>query len=220
MKQVNLVKVSGSNPAEIFQSLDIKFALLNEKFEQVHLGIKCRDFLGDCIWSKNNHAKASIYGFSYDYTVKPYDAKKPKMSLKFPNTSSCENFLKNIDFLHQKEKLANVSETVVYSTQEKDTYVVEFDKAWMEGAWKISLYSFFIKLLSYDDPANPDVETNEYEYLSAMPTKKEAILLANIKTYKTKWEGNGISEVHNDSGFKSVCDMINPIGKEFFKKAA
>lgn len=216
MEQRKIKVMSGCNPAEIFQSLDIKFALLNEKDEQVHLGIKCRDFLGDCIWSKNNKARASIYSFTYNFEDKPYDTENPKMTLKFPDGKSQENFLKHVDFINGKEEIAGLEKkTVVFLTQEKDTVLVEFDKAWVEGAWKVSLYTFYLKLMSYDDPANPPV-SNESSYLAAMPPEKEEILLANVRDYVTKWEGSGINKVHNYSGFKSVCTELNPIGIEFF----
>lgn len=212
-----IVVMRGSDPAEIFQSLDIKFALLNDNYEEVHLGIKCRDFLGDCIWSKATGKRAFIYGFTYDYAEKPY-SDNPKMSLKFPDAESMGNFLKNIDFLNFKEHDANLSLTAVHTTQVKNTLIVEFDKAWMEGPWKISLYTFFIKLCSYEDVTKP--EDPESDYLKYLTDDKLAVLLDAVTSKPTTYWAEDIGEAHNYSGFVSVLKQQNQIGKELFMSKA
>src|SRR4030042_5274946 len=134
---MNKLKVmSGNNPAEIFQSLDIKFAFVNGKQEQVSLPIKCRDFLGDCIWSKLTGNKASIYSFNYNYKDTPYDTKVLRLSLKFPNKKDMEIFMSQLQWLWGKEDKAKVKRTAVFKTDQANTLVIEAAPQWQSAMWQ------------------------------------------------------------------------------------
>ena len=214
---------------EIFQSLDIKFSILNDKLEELIPKAKCRDFLGDCSWSRLTGNKVKLYGIEYSFNDKPYDTETLRLTLKFPNETTRETFLKNIDFVHTKERKAGTSLTQVFETQEKDTLMIEADKIWMTDQWRISLYTYYLKCLSYPDPNNP--MGNESRYASKLIKKKEDGFLSVVATAyplfreldKIYWDEDGedegedtvdIYKVHNESGFYSILcgEMSYPKG--------
>lgn len=200
MRKINLVTIKTRRLSEIFQSLDIKFAWVNHKFEEVSVPGKCRDFLGDCLWSKKTGNTAAIYGFVYDYKDKPFD--DCRFSLKFPNDSARENFINNIYYLHDKEKQAGVKLSKVYKTQNKDTLVIEGSNHWINSTWKISLYTFYIKVMSYPTPS--DVKSPENSYIEYLKDGKEEILLSKIKRLRTEYIPNNMGDAHNYMGFVSL----------------
>ncbi|MEO6066359.1 MAG: hypothetical protein ABIQ41_00090, partial [Gemmatimonadales bacterium] len=93
MKKVTLKLMPVIGLAEIFQTINLKFAFVNEKYEQVTVPCICRDFLGDCIWSEKTKQPVSIYGFKYNYTDNPYDLENLRLSLTFPDEESRINFI-------------------------------------------------------------------------------------------------------------------------------
>ena len=202
MKKITLVKHKGLNLAEIFQSLDIKFAFVNKNGEQVSAPGKCRDFLGDCIWSKKYNEKAYIYGFTYNYSETPYD--DCRLSLKFPSTEAMTNFLVNLPYLHEKEKKAGVKRSVVYETQEKDTLVIAGSNWWINAVWKISLYTFYIKVMSYKTPQ--DCGDPENKYVKKLTPEIEDQMLSKIKKKSKQVLKTDIYVAHNNSGFVSLIN--------------
>ena len=129
MKTVDLKLIATTHLAEIFQSVDIKFSFVNKKMEQVTVPAKCRDFLGDCIFSRRYKKAVSIYGFNYDYTQKPFD--DCRFSLKFPSKETMTNFINNINYLHEREKQAGVKLTTIFNTNQPNTLVVEGSNYWI-----------------------------------------------------------------------------------------
>ena len=165
--------------AEIFQSMDIKFAFVNKDYQQVHQPCKCRDFLGDMIWSRKTGQLVKIYGLAYDFAEHPYDTEVTRFSLKFPNRDQLDNFIKNINYLHKREKAYKIpSLTKILETDKNLTIVIESDKVWQSHGWKLSLFTFYIKLMGYEDPLKP--KSPESGYLTALTPEKEHEFLSNI----------------------------------------
>lgn len=210
MKTVALKLIATKHLAEIFQSVDIKFSFVNKKMEQVTVPAKCRDFLGDCVFSRRYKKAVSIYGFSYNYTQKPFD--DCRFSLKFPNKETMTNFINNINYLHEREKQAGVKLTEIFKTDQKNTLVVEGSNYWINSVWKISLYTFYLKLISYKTLA--DVESPENAYVTVLTPEKEAVMLSKIKGRKPDHFPNlNTYDVHNKHGFYSMLTngkAINP----------
>lgn len=215
MKKVNLKLSKTNSLAEIFQSLDIKFAFVNKNMEQVTVPAKCRDFLGDCIFSRRYKKEVSIYSFTYDYKEKPFD--DCRFSLKFPDSSSMNNFINNINYLHEKEKQAGVSLTKIFETDQKNTLVVQGSNYWINSVWKVSLYTFYLKVISYKTLAS--VQNPENEYLSKLTPEKEAAMLSKIKGRKLDhFPDLGTNKVHNYHGFYSMIrwgKTYNPVTTAF-----
>lgn len=200
MKKVKLTKIKISSLSEIFQSLDIKFSWVNKNFEQVSTPAKCRDFLGDCLWSKKKGKVASIYGFFYDYKKTPFD--DCRLSLTFPDNNSKDNFLKNISYLHQREKQAGVKLSRVFETQDKSTLIIEGSNCWITSAWKISLYTFYLKVISYEDISK--VKDPESVYIKSLSKEREDTLLSKVRHSRFEHTPDSISDAHNYMGFLSV----------------
>lgn len=212
MKSVKLKLIKVKSLAEIFQSLDIKFSFVNKNMEQVTVPAKCRDFLGDCIFSRKRKTPVYIYGFSYNYVENPFD--DCRFSLKFPDGGSYNNFISNLGILHEKEKHAGVKLSKIYTTDQKDTLIVEGSNYWTTAIWKISLYTFYLKLISYKSLA--DLAKPEDSYTLKLTPHLESVLLSKVKNRKFDVDKklNCTSTVHNVHGFYSVLTKYHPKYKE------
>jgi hypothetical protein len=210
-----LIIKDGNGASEIFQAVDIKFAFCHkdgDSYTQLHKHIKCRDFLGDVIWSKCTGKKAAIWGFSYDWKTNPYDDDKLILSLKFPNQGVEEIFVDNFHHLNDKEMQANTNKSSLFKTDKELYWIIEADKAWQSNIWKISLYTFFIKLLSYK--TIEVLESPEDKYLKKYTPVIEAKCLSKVTTEfkETLWDN--MEDAHNNSGFISIIEKNN---KEMYK---
>lgn len=192
---------------DAFQTLDIKFGFVNAKYEEVSNPSKCRDFLGDCIWSMKTGNEAQIYGFQYNYADMPYDLETTRFSLQFPNEESKGYFLTNLPQLHEKEAKAGVKLTEVFTTNHKDRLIIEADKSWQSNLWKLSLYTFYIKMISYKDIKH--LKDPESDYIKELTSEKETKLLDAVTKEVKEIMHDNISIVHNYSGFYSLLQGTN-----------
>lgn len=199
---------------EIFQSLDVKFSFLTQQsedeFTQILQPCKCRDFLLDVLWSKHTNKLAVIYGMSYNYSIHPYDEDHLKLSLTFPNKESKDNFIANVPkFLHEKEESAGLGEkTVVLETEDKQTIVVIADPKWQSSTWKLSLYTYYLKLCGYTDPNSPQPGSPEAEYKPHVTKERESVLLSHV-TDEFTWFFDNISYNHNYGGFLAAVRFLD-----------
>ena len=210
MSKIKLTKYAGSksNLAEIFQPVDIKFALLNEEWEQVGHPAKCRDFLGDHIWARRTAKKVSIYSFQYDYAEKPYYTEELRMSLRFPDIETRENFLANIHKVWEKEDKAGVVRTQVHTcVRNSMTLAVVADKNWLDASWKLSLYSYYLKLASY---GSGPLKYPEKGYAEKLTTVIEDKFLSRVTTPTQYMDTDSLSTHHNSSGFVSIINSNSP----------
>ena len=208
MKKLKKIRVQGTS--EIFQSLDIKFAFVKKidknNFEQISNPIKCRDFLGDCIWNKLTNKVAQIYGFSYSYKENPFDEDKLRLSLTFPHNEYKTYFIDNFGGLTNKETKYKISNSKCYETDCPETLIVEANKVWQSCIWKISLYTFFLKCISYK--TIKDLESPEDEYIDYLKPEIEDKLMKKIRV-KKEFLADSIGKAHNYSGFVSVIRNQN-----------
>lgn len=189
------------NPlSEIFQSVDIKFTYVDSKGQQVHMPCKCRDFLGDMIWSRKTGKKVSIYGMQYDYKKNPYDLDVTRFSLKFPNPDVMKNFINNFAYLTDREKKYGIPESKLYTTDDSSTLVIEGDKVWQSNVWKISIYTFYIKLMGYKDITQPNQP--EWNYANKYnPLEEKFLSKIQLEDEDTLQD---LDMAHNYSGFYSI----------------
>ena len=199
MKSIKLTNIKVNQLAEIFQSLDVKIAYVNKKYEEVSVPAKCRDFLGDVIVSKKVKEPMEIYGFKYDYKEKPFD--DCRFSLKFPDNYSKENFIKNLPYLHEKEVQAKVKKSVIISTQHDNTLVIEGSNYWVSSVWKVSLYTLYLKVMGYPSPDK--LEQPESSYIKHLTPEIETKMLSKVKMKKEFYPQNTY-HCHYDMGFVSV----------------
>ena len=210
---INLKTKNNNYLAEIFQSLEVKFELCNkidkDHYEQLHTEVKCRDFLGDCIWSKKTKKPVSIYGFQYDFSQDPYKGRKLRLSMKFPKTETKKIFLENLPKLHEKETQANVTKSTILETTQENTIILESSSKWLDSMWKISLFTFYLKCFSYENVT--ELLSPENKYNEKLTKEKENLFLSKIKDFKKELLPSYISDAHNSSGFYSILISNNAI---------
>ena len=207
---IKLTKFKSTNLAEIFQAIEIKFAFVKKienKYTQIHSEVKCRDFLGDCIWSKARGEKVSIWKFNYSFAKNPFDDDCLRLSIAFPDIETKDNFTNNYQKLVAKELEANTIQSVILETEDPLCIVLEADKAWQSNIWKISLYTFYIKLFSYKTIKY--IQHPEISYTKVLTKDKEDKLLSKITTEFEESYGINMDAVHENSGFYSIITLRN-----------
>lgn len=222
--------------AELMQALEIRMAFArketNGSYTQLHDSVKCRDFLGDVLHAEQSKQKINIYGFTYDGTTNKIDRDKTRLLLFFPNTESANSFVKNSSIVHNIEKTNKLLRTKLYKTKDPLVYVLESSPFWLRSVVGISLYTYLLKCMGYDynkienwfeevqqktykdqwDNVNPVPEAlyakSTQQYFKKLTTLIKP-LTRNLKTvHGTK--SDKIHNIHNYSGFVSVCTSYNP----------
>lgn len=200
-----LIKYHSNYLSEIFQSIDVKFSFVKKEtentFKQIHSVVKCRDFLGDCVWSKKTGNAVSIYNFNYKYKENPFDEKQLQLSMTFPDKKTLNVFTLNFHLLNDKEEKAKVKKSKYFKTNCPLSIIIVSSKCWQSSIWKISLFTYYLKLFCYksiDHLQDPEKEYSEY-----LIPKTENKLISKVKTKKEHLYDN-ISMAHNYSGFVSV----------------
>ena len=120
---------------------------------------------------------------------------------------NAENLQKHMSILHEKEAIAGFRyKSKLYSTIDKDIWVVKGPKQWKDSCWKIMVYTFYIKTLMYNDPKTVDkgywaaLEPHEDKFLKNVKMPPEA----EIFTEET------INNMHDATGFCSIVRGSNP----------
>lgn len=217
---MKLIKYEGGKHlAEIFQSIEVKFSFIKKdpsEFKQIHKPVKCRDFLGDCIWSKETNKPVSIYGFKYYYEDTPFDEDKLQLSLTFPDIETKEIFMSNLDIIEDLEKRAGTKEAVVSTVDEDElSIIIEADAVWQSSPWKISLYTFFLKKSCYKAG---ELQLPESTYEKALTPEKLNSFLSKIHTPFIEVIDN-CHTAHNNNGFYSILTKGNKnLYKQIFEE--
>jgi hypothetical protein len=139
-----------------------------------------------------------------------------RFSLRFPNPETRDNFIKNFSFLTDKEKAYGIPESKLYTTDDPATFIIEGDKVWQSNVWKISIYTFYIKLMGYKDVTKPSHP--ESAYLSKYgPLEDKFLSKINLDVDDTLED---IDMAHNYSGFYSVITypQYNMVAKYILEK--
>jgi hypothetical protein len=212
--------VAPNSLLEIFQQTACLFSYVVEKedgFHQIIPPVKCRDFLGDMLWSRATEKKSSIYGLEYSFKDNPYDTERLALSIKFPDADTFNNFKNNVlPFIHGKEADAKVKNPTVFLETTTDlTLVVLADKVWQSAIWKISLYSFYLKCCCYADPNAPTNGTTEAGYRKDLKVDAEEKFLKAVKE-NFLWFPPDIETAHNSSGFLSILNVGKYLGDGYF----
>jgi hypothetical protein len=192
--------------SEILQSISLLFSFVSKKGEEYHQlfhPVKCRDFLGDCIWSKKTGNQANIYSFYYNYKEAPYDTDMLRMSLTFPTYEVLEYFKNNFIWITKKENDYKIKHNSHYfSTKGNPTLIIEADPIWQSSTWKLSLFTYYLKLMCYEDIKQ--LKNPESEYARLLTPKIEDKLLSKLHSDEEVIPST-IDIAHNFSGFVSIC---------------
>lgn len=195
--------------SEIFQSISLCFSFVKQEentFTQLFTPVKCRDFLGDVVWANEVKKPVQIYGFTYDYKLQQIDKDALKLSITFPNPETLDNFVINFNQLTTKENSAKCKESTLLSTDDPLTLIIIADKIWQSSQWKISLFTYYLKCISYQDKSKLQEPENKYAELLTPEIEKQFLnKLFEMETIiKTE-----LYDTHNCSGFVSIIKNHN-----------
>jgi hypothetical protein len=203
--------------SEIFQTVSLLFSFVRKEtsgakgedvYTQLFQPVKCRDFLGDLIYSKKSGLSICIYGFNYSYKTHPYDEDMLRLSLTFPNKETYLNFKGNYHIIEEKERKYGIKMSTYYKTQDELSIIIEADPIWQSNTWKLSLFSYYLKLMCYPDVNKP--EQPETQYAQKLTKEIEEKLLSKLNVMEEfPPEYPGISGAHNYSGFVSIISYGN-----------
>lgn len=207
--------------SEIGQSLVVKFSFAKvdgENAHRLHEWAKCRDFLGDAVFSKAMKTKADIYNFCCDPDVWQIEDKHTLLLLNFPTKVSRDAFLANYEHIvGEVEKLNKIAKTTVETTDDELTLLVKGHKYWQRTIWLISLYSFLLKASCY--PYKNVVEwrqeivakgVTESSYALRLQKNWDGVISKLKKVSSTFKDVSGYDfklfngTVHNSSGFVAI----------------
>jgi hypothetical protein len=127
--------------------------------------------------------------------------------MKFPNEKSMNNFVVNFfTTLDQKDLLAGTKPSMWDYTDQPLTVLVEADALWQSEVWKISLYSYYLKLISYKSVE--DLQEPENEYAKILTPEIEMKFLNKINTL-CEVPFARMDDAHNYSGFVSIIKGLH-----------
>lgn len=174
---------------EVFQSNEIKFAFVNytnvENTMQLLMSwVKCREYFNELLM-KNHHPDEfnfdQVHGFQYNYDDFPLNTEELLLAIKFPSKNSKEQFIANLPFIHDVEKLHNLPPTTYQLTTTTNTLVIKGSKFWQQHCLLLNIYSMLIKLLALNYPQTKlehletynkisDIKELHYLYKVSVPT--------------------------------------------------
>lgn len=210
---------------EIFQSLTIKFAfaLINKKTETItpiYLPAKCREYLGDVVWSMESQKPSNIYSFTFDPKKTPITKSKTILYVEYPNVESRKFALDNINVMNHYEFALGFDPSLVVEVNAKGKLALAYigDKMWQKKSFAISYYSLLIKGMARKLKEGIDwrdeickVHSNETSLLKSIPSFKvmDNLLykLIKMKGNSTGYERENYKNVfmtHGASGFHTI----------------
>jgi hypothetical protein len=211
-----------NNLSESFQSNNIKFSFVNKvdnNYYQITSPAQCREYFNEFLM-QNHHPQeykwVDVYGFSYDYSVDPYDLSATRFSMKFPSQETLGMFLDNLEFLWQVEDYNKVPRTVIQHTANKDTLLIEGDAFWNQKCILLNIYTWILKLCSLNFDLKNNTDASEVEYLKHISTpifNKLLHSLREIQDTPSKYvDGTdklrGAGAIHSTSGILAIKSIL------------
>lgn len=217
---LNPIMFKENSLSEIGQTINtlFSFATINKDntVDRLHEWVKCRDFLGDVLFSNKYKVPFNIYHFQADRVKR---GENLEFVVKFPTDKIKENFISNYEkIIHPIEVHNGLELTSVkwFMNLKENTALITADKWWTSAIPLISLYTFLIKVCcyTYTDPTKwmTDITAGvEKGYIGTTErVKRLETLLANLKFVFSEFPNlSGWKEeanldkytIHNSSGF-------------------
>lgn len=213
--------------AEIYQNQKVQFSYASKKddtYEQLNPFFICRDFLGDVLYAEEENKEVAVYGFEWNPKKKKIDRDATRLLL----TSASEGHLTNIvanygailEPIEKKNDFEPTKLTLLH--QDKKSYlVVEGDAVWQSSIFLMSLFSFFMKVLSYKykDPESwmeeiPHTSRDDGRLLTDGVTAKLKKILPNLRVFSKYVHGLGKDSYgyHDCTGFNYTLRYENKKG--------
>lgn len=212
------------------------YQLLNDDYEGIHLGVCCKDFLQDIVWSELTQKQMSIYGQTSTYLgiLDKQDRLKLCMypyyfnSIKEPNIENIEELGINLQaFLNEIEIIKGYDLTFIEIIDNK--LIIEFSKEWISKPLIFSLFTLFCRIGVYYDG---NLETYFKDMFNDFKNKPylDNCDMYNIKNNKTliylfienklditqkDWiDLQSSNEVHNSGFFSNIQTLDYVFDKE------
>lgn len=214
--------------AEIYQSVNLKMALLNpdgkENYIRITTFVKCRDFLTDVFSFSKAKKDFAIYGMAFQGSKYQADTSAVRLLLDFPDQKTLEIFQKQLKYIQGIEEANKLSLSTL--TKYKDLqFVLVGDKQWVQNCLHFSLYTLLVRGL-----CAPIKDVKDWmAELSKVENNTDAALCGSVA--KTTWKRifadlseletkdfcgfpvaeKDIGRIHHNSGFISVFGLHREI---------
>jgi hypothetical protein len=172
MKTIKHIKTSKDHLNEIYQQIDLKFALVNidEELQEVKpltAIVKCRDYLSDALVTA---ITGTVLNRQYGFLYKPEDSevwdisRQTNLLLQVPD-KYVEIFNNNFHLINDLEEWygwdISTIEKVSGGIAGNETYLLVGDRQWSRSTFMISLYTFLLRIMcEKNESISPDIETH------------------------------------------------------------
>jgi hypothetical protein len=203
--------------SQIDQSSSTTFTFVEqnspEEYTELFWPVKCRDFLGDVVWSMHNKKKIGPhYGFSFNPEESPLDTDAFRLLVYFTDPVELARVLTKFDQLWEIENTNGLRNTGFIIG--KDYLLLTGDVFWQSCVWAISLYTHIIRCLGSEESIKELFSISishksyrESNYMHSLREENWKKLTQNLKIIKsatkdsTGWNMEGFSSmVHDGSG--------------------
>lgn len=168
------------------------YQFLNDNYEGIHLGVCCKDFLQDIVWSELTQKTMIIYNQTSAYlgildkqeTLKLCIYPYLFNGVKEPKIANIEELAENLNiFLNEIECMRNYGFSIVFAEQETSRIIIEFSKQWIEKPMIFSLFTMFCRIGLYYNGNLEDYLYNLYTDMTNKPyldISDRGFMLTNI----------------------------------------
>lgn len=179
-------------------------------WQEASMATNCRSYLCNYL-----HASKTNIGNTYvkqPLTSFPLVKEKTYLFVKLTGKLNPDEVKKKLSLLHKWEKLAGISLTEMQYFHDKKAPGILFvgSKCWQSTLWKITIYSYLLKKVFYQDTQFDSI-INKF-----LPILIKKVKTENRETYEKPTDG---SYIHALTGFVSICNGGNrPMYKLLFGK--
>jgi hypothetical protein len=204
-----------------FQSMAWAGTKEEPKWECINMASNCRSYLV-CAWNYLHRNKKYKKDLNVAIFLEDDFSKYTKIGIfmgagqydkKGISGSTMKQVEKNLPKLHAIEDEAGVARTelLCINNKEKNLYGILCipDKAWYSTMWKISLYSFFVKMLVEDHFEDAPDEGYKYSdgHYQELFRKNKKKLLEKVKDFNEEVvTGETYEDIHCNTGFVTLCE--------------
>lgn len=206
--------------SEIGQQKKVLFAFCNKKgniLTPIFDWVLCRDFLSDVLYAEENNTEVNKYNFVYNPAKNKIDRDKTRFLLKM-NEEDVTNLSTNLNILNKIEKDNRLVSTIIKHV-EKNVYLVEGSKMWMNNTFSLHLYTFLLKAMCYEYKDNDKwikelqkEDTNEGRYAKSFIPQFESIVSKYLKTLFNKGSSvHGYTEEYTSVTYIHDCGGVQTL---------
>ena len=223
--------VTDGGLGEIYQSMDLKMALLRpegEGYIRITPFVKCRDFLTD-VYTFSRMApkrKFAIYGCQFDPKKEEVPTDGVYMELRFPSPNVKETFQQNLARLHEIEVHNNLVPTSTVDLGE--TTVTIGAAKWCANCLLFSLYTSILRLLCYpireDGLLDKGTKGTDADLFNSVAPETWRRILMDLDSIRTEEfcgfspQDNSTGTIHHNSGFYSVFGSHRELDSSLIKE--